>query len=121
MQSREEPTGPVKTKAILIDAASMTVLWMNEAALQDLSEYDAASVAGVPVAEGVPLSDILGAPEALRAVAETGVPQHLRANLVSTSRGSMVIVASVYRLPDGNLLLLIENAWQFGRGKPERR
>jgi hypothetical protein len=121
MHSRDDATSPVKTKAILIDAASMTVLWMNEAALQDLPESESASAAGIPVAEGVPLADILGAPEALRAAAETGLPQHMSTSLVSTSRGGVAIVASAYRLPDGNLLLLMEHTWQPGRGKAERR
>lgn len=108
----EEPNAPVRAKAVLIDPESMTVLWMNEAAAQDHSGGSACSVVGTSVAEAVPLADTLGIPEALCKTAETGEAQHLRADLVSTSRGSVLIVASVYRLPDGRLLLLMEHGWQ---------
>jgi len=109
--STEDQTAPVQTKAVLIEPVSMTVLWMNESAAQDFADGNQ-PVAGVPVAQAVPLSEILAVPESLRVVAETGVSQRMKANLVTTTQGSLAIVASVYRLPDGKLLLLIENAWQ---------
>jgi hypothetical protein len=45
----------------------------------------------------------------------TGSAQHLRADLVSTSKGSMALAASVYALPDGTVLVLMENSWRSGR------
>jgi hypothetical protein len=99
-------------KAVLIDPASMTAVWMNEAAAQDLADADRESVPGLPIDQAVPLAQILGVPEALRAAADTGAAQSLQASLVSTAQGSVAIVASVYCLPDGNLLLLMEHAWR---------
>ena len=94
----------------------MTVVWMNEPASQDFAEGNQPA-AGVPVADAVPLSEVLGIPEALRIVAETGVSRRMKANLVSTAKGSLAILASVSRLPDGKLLLLIENAWQVSKDR----
>jgi len=113
----DEDSVPVNAKAVLIDPDSMTVLWMNESALQDCPDLVSESVAGTPVDQAVPMAEILGLPQALHAVAATGVPGHLHTNLVSTAKGSMEIVSSIYRLPDGTLLLLTEHAWQAGRGR----
>jgi hypothetical protein len=119
VQSADERNDPVKAKAVLVDPQSMTVLWMNESAAQDYSDGESGSQAGVPLDQAVPMAEDLGAPEALRIVADTGVAQHLRTDLVSTSKGSLAIVTSVYRLPDGKLLMLTENAWQPGHGKAD--
>lgn len=108
---------PVKAKAVLIDPTSMTVLWMNESARQDITVVGSDSVAGTTVDQAIPMAEMLGLPEALRAVADTGVGQHLRANLVSTTKGSVAIVTSVYRLPGAMLLVLTENAWQPAHGE----
>lgn len=116
MQSPDEQDIPVKAKAVLIDPQSMTVVWMNESAAQDLSD-GGLSVPGVTIEEALPLGETLGVPAALQSVAETGVVRHLRTNLVSTSKGSMTIATSVYRLPDGMVLVLTENAWQPLRSK----
>ena len=112
MQNVNEQNPAVRVKAVLIDPASMTAVWMNEAAAQDLADADRESVSGLPIDQAVPLAQILGVPEALRAAADTGAAQSLQASLVSTAQGSVAIVASVYCLPDGNLLLLMEHAWQ---------
>ncbi len=112
---------PVKAKAVLIDPQSMTVVWANEAA----SEGDAGEARGMlpgnSIDRLVPMAEALGIPEALRSVAEAGVARHLRADLVSMARGSVAMVVSVYRLPDGMLLVLIENAWQMGERKAGSR
>ena len=118
MKSADTQNTPVKAKAVLIDPGSTTVLWMNEAALQDFAGTDGDSVSGVPIDQAVPLAETLGVPEALSTVARTGVAQHMRTDLVSTSKGSMAIATSVYRLPDGKLLLLMEHAWHVGHEKP---
>ncbi len=88
---------------------------MNEAALQDVLDADHDSVSGLPLDVAVPMAAMLGVPEALQAAAETGAPQHLQADLVSTARGSVAIVTSLYPVPGGNVLLLMEHAWQAGR------
>lgn len=120
MQSADEPNTPVKAKAVLIDPESMTVLWMNESASEDSSERGSVFVPGSPIDQVVPMAKALGVPEALRAVADTGVAKHLRTDLVSTARGSVAIVISIYRMPDGKLLVLTENAWHVKHGKTGR-
>lgn len=116
MPSRDERAAPVRAKAVLIDAESLTVTWMNETAAQDTSDAGGV-VSGLPLDQVVPIAELLGVPEALRAAAETGVPQHLQADLVSTAKGSVLIVASVYPLPDRKLLLLMEHGWQARRSR----
>jgi hypothetical protein len=101
---------PVQAKAVLVDPEAMTVLWMNESAAEGLSAPDSAP--GASIGQALPLAETMGVAEALRMAAETGEAQHLHANLVSTARGSLEIVTSVYRLPDGKLLVLTDNAWQ---------
>jgi hypothetical protein len=105
MKSTDDESTPVKARAALIDPGSMTVLWTNE------------PTADASIDRVVPMSEALGVPKALHAVAETGVAQHLRADLISTNKGSMAVVVSIYRVPDGNLLVLAENAWHFAQGK----
>jgi hypothetical protein len=114
--SADEPNAPVKAKTVLIDPDSMTVLWMNESASQDFSDRGSDAASGIPVEQAVPMAEMMGVPEALRAVADTGVARHLRTDLVSTSKGSLAIATSIYRLPDGKLLMVTENAWQAQHG-----
>lgn len=120
---------PVNVKAVLLEPASMSVVWMNESASED-AEGGASSLAeGMPLAEAMPLAEQLGVPQAVAAVVRSGETQHLRTGLVSTTRGSLVLATSVYLLPDGMVLVLTENAWQTGREpkgdgsahKPHRR
>jgi hypothetical protein len=115
--SAEQPA--VKAKVVLIDPSSMTVVWMNEAALQDLADPGADSLPGTPVARAVPLGDTLGLEEAVRSAADSGRPRHLSTNLVSTVRGSVAIAASVYPVPSGEVLLVMENAYRPTHTKPE--
>jgi len=110
--SGDEQAIPVKAKAVLIDPASLTVVWMNESAAQGLGDPHGHATGDVPLESVVPMAESLGVPEAVRAVADTGVARHLQTKLVSTTRGSVTIVMSMYRLPDGPVLLVIENAWQ---------
>ena len=117
MQSPDEQDVPVKAKAVLIDPRSMTVVWRNEAAAEGLSDAGS-SAPTVTIEQALPLGETLGVPEALQSVAETGIARHLRTNLVSTSQGSMAIATSIYRLPDGMVLVLTENAWQPLHSKP---
>jgi len=117
---KEESTVNVKAKAILADSASLTVLWMNESALEDLPGGAGKSCLGLPLEKAVPASKLLGIPEAAASAAETGEPRHLRTNLISTARGTMFLAASVYPLPDGKLLLLLEKSWQAEKREKRR-
>lgn len=102
-------TVPVKAKVVLIDPSSMTVVWMNEPARADLPQPVPADLASVPVDRLVPNEAV---PDALRAVAGTGEAMHVSTDLVSTVRGSVAVATSIYRLPDGLLLMVTENAFQ---------
>ena len=110
----DEQNTPVRAKAVLIDPGSMTIMWMNESASHDLADEGSDAPAAASIAQMAPAA---GLPDALRAVADTGVTQHLRADLVSTYQGSMAVVASIYRVPDGKLLVLVENTWKPGHRK----
>lgn len=117
MRSVDETNPPVKTRATLIDPNSMRVLWMNESASEALSDRGSDPALGARIDQVAPMAEALGVPEALRAVADTGVARHLQTDLVSTARGSVTIAISIYRLPDGKLLVLTENSWHAGLGK----
>jgi hypothetical protein len=54
------------------------------------------------------MAKIMGIPEALAEVSKNGGPKHLRSSLISSKKGGLSTVASIYRLPDGKLLLLME-------------
>lgn len=115
MSSADGPDIPVKAKAVLIDPQSMTVVWINESAAQDLAGL-ADHVRGRSIEEVLPMTGAVGVPEAVRDVAATGAARHLRTGLVSTAKGGLAIATSIYRLPDGNVLVLTENAFE-----PRRR
>lgn len=125
MRSEDEKDIAVRAKVALIDPASMTVVWSNASDTPNQPEQGEMTAAGAAVEQVVPMAAALGVPEALRRVAEIGLPQHLRADLFSTSRGSMALTASIYRLPDGKLLVLTEHTWyvkhETGEGSTPRR
>lgn len=83
-------------------------------------------VAGEATIEAlVPMAESLGVREVPRSVADTGVARHLQTKLVSTAQGSVTVVISMYRLPHGQVLLVMENAWQpatkRGGGRPNQK
>ena len=126
MSESGQQAAPVKTKAVLVDPASMRVVWMNEAAEADVPDLDASAAGGLPVATAVPMAEMMGVTAVLSEVATDGEPRHLQTRLVATSKGGLAIVTSVYRLPDGKLLLLTDNAFQLAErassgGVPRRR
>lgn len=108
---------PVEARVFILDPSTLTVTWMNEAA-RDAMPGAGPSQVGSPVASVVPLADVLGLVEAVESVARDGIARHLSADLVSTAKGSVALVASVYRLPAGSVLLVTENAWQPGVRSP---
>lgn len=87
---------------------------MNEAASAAVADRLDEPDGELSVDDAVPMAAALGVAEALRSVAESGVAQHLQADIVSTSKGAMALVVSLYRMPDGNVLALAENTWQMG-------
>lgn len=99
--------GPVDARAMLVDPVSLGVVWMNESAARSVPPGEDATLATV-----VPLAEELGVPEAVRVVADTGEPRHLHTSLVSTHRGGMAVVISIYRLPDGHVLVITDRTWQ---------
>lgn len=113
MQGSEEQSGPVRAKVALVDPATMSVVWMNEAASADLP--DPGSVPGAPIDDALPMTGAVGVPDAVRSVAACGQAVSLHTKLVSTTKGSLTIATSVYRLPDSMVLVVTENAWQSGR------
>lgn len=119
----EEPLA-VRTKAIQVDPATSRIVWMNESAEQGAAPGESEHALGLSLAEVLPMGEGLGLPDAMRHVADSGEPRHLRANLVSSGKGSVAFVISVYRLPDGTILLLAENTYQLSRpaeaGVPRR-
>ena len=104
------PVPAVRTKAVMIDPADMSIVWLNEAASDALPAGCAAEEA--TIAQIVPRAVESGLPEALAEVARTSQARHVQTGLVSTGAGSVAIVTSVYALPHGMLLMLTENAWQ---------
>lgn len=102
---------PVSVKAAIVDPAGMTVPWMNEAAAESLLDHETGFVAGMSADALVPMTATEQLPAALQRAAESREPQHLRVDLVSTGRGSVTISTSVYPIPGGDLLVLVDNAW----------
>lgn len=112
---------PVKARAFVVEPAGMAVTWMNEAALRDLPASASAEgqlpEGGLPVETAIPLAPVLGLVDALRDVASTGQARHLCTSLVPMSRGSFLMSASLYALPDGKLLIVMEETWQASKGE----
>ena len=115
MECGDQITVPVNSKAVLIEPGSFTVVWMNESASRDCPDIDFGAGAGVPIEKAVPMAGVLGVMEAPKAVKETGVARHLHADVKRTGKGSMELAASIYRLPSGELLLLMEDTWKVER------
>lgn len=105
----------MKAKAYLIDPKTGSIIWMNESARRDRPDIDPYKEGGPQIEKTVHMARELGIMEALSLVAETGETQHLHAGVIHMRRGTLEIAASLYPLPDGKLLLLIENAWQMKR------
>ncbi|MBN2248560.1 MAG: PAS domain-containing protein [Coriobacteriia bacterium] len=110
MVAGEERDTPVRAKAFVIDPGAMTVLWVNEAAAEAAS-VGTRVIVGEAVERAVPLAEQLAIVPAIERVAATGEPYHVHADVIPTRRGSMVLAVSVYRLPEGDVLILVENVW----------
>lgn len=99
---------PVDVKAALVDPETLTVLWLNESAAQTVRDAGHDPDTRLPLSDVVPMADALHVPEAVREASSTGTPQHMRADLVGVTQPSIAIIASLYRMPDGNVLILTD-------------
>ena len=97
-QAPDHENSPVKAQVALLAPDTLEVMWASE------------SESAAPLERLVPTAAAMGLEGALRDVAATGVARHLRADVVAMSRKSVALVVSIYRLPDGTLLLLTEHA-----------
>jgi hypothetical protein len=89
----------------------MAVLWVNDSA-EDKAARAAASHEPPSLEDAIPLAQTIGVREAIGEALSSGAPQHLHADLVSTSKGAMALAVSVYLLPGGLALVLAENTWR---------
>ncbi|MBF4509697.1 MAG: hypothetical protein ISP10_04340 [Aeromicrobium sp.] len=108
-------SGPARVKALLVDPVEMRVVWMNDAATQALRARGIAPAVPLPVETAMSVTEAPEVHAVLERVAATGASLDVRVDVVSTRRGSMEVVVSADRLPDGTVLVLVENAWRFGR------
>ncbi len=115
MPIADEASTAVRARAMLVDPDSLKVLWTNDPAAGAAAGGVGGPSSAISLALALPMAATMGVPEALRLVAATGAPQHLRADVVATTRGSASLVVSIYRLPDGRILLLAEDTWQARR------
>lgn len=111
MTHANENVAPVKARVVVVDSATWTVVWANEAVADAFP--DSVVPAGTLIEQVLPLAVEMGVPGALRTVAMSGEARHFQTELVSTGRGNVTMVTSVYRLPDGSVLVVTENAWQW--------
>ena len=108
-----------RTRAVLVDPTTMIVTWLNDAAAQTPAGLGGDVGPGVPVERVVPMVEGLGVAEAIREVATTGSSRTLRADLISGPRGSVALVIAIHRIPSGEVLILIENAYVVERSERE--
>lgn len=118
MSDARSDAAPVRVKAAIVDPNGMRVLWMNEAAGESLLDRETGFIAGMPAEAVMPMTGTEQLPVVLKRAAESGEPQHLQVDLVSTGRGSVTISTSVYPIPGGSLLVLVDNAW-LAKQQPE--
>ncbi|MBN1390148.1 MAG: hypothetical protein JXA22_05850 [Candidatus Thermoplasmatota archaeon] len=121
MKAHEDGQRPIKAKAYLIEPEELRVIWMNGSARRDCPDIDPDTIDGIPLDVAVPLARTMGVEHALRAVSDTGTSQNLHTSVITTRKGTLGLAASIYRLPDGKILMLIENAWQIKGRMTDRR
>ncbi|MCE5203299.1 MAG: hypothetical protein LLG24_03680 [Actinomycetia bacterium] len=104
---------PVKAKALLLAADSDRVVWMNEAASESMSRHWRQGERP-SLEEAFSMAGPLGLADAVRQVRATGEAVHAQSRVISTRKGAMVVAASVYRLPDGAVLVVSETTFRMG-------
>lgn len=110
MRRADEPPRPVQARVAIVNPHTLEVAWSNDAA-----DHGRGAPQGRSLEDVVELTASLALPDAVAAVAADGEPRHRAVDLVSTSRGSVQVLASAYRLPDGNVMVVVEKSWQQGR------
>lgn len=102
---------PVRALAVLVNPNTLAVTWANEAVFASIAERGGSAEQVNLLDEAIPTATMVGLGDLVREVAETGAPAHRTTSIVSTVRGSATLVLSVYRLPDGQVLVIAENSW----------
>lgn len=100
----------VHTYLLLVDPSSLTVLWANENVEKRVAERVGDTAVGKQVSVVIPFGDALGIPDLLREVAETGETRTLHSAGFSVVGDKTSTVASIYRLPSGEILVASEYA-----------
>jgi hypothetical protein len=98
----------VHTYLLLVDASSLTVLWANDNVESRVAERAGDTAVGKQVSAVIPFGDALGVPDRLREVAETGEMRELHTAGFSVAGEATSTVASIYRLPSGEILVASE-------------
>ena len=98
----------VHTYLLLIDPASLTILWANDNVEKIITERGGDTAVGKQVSAVIPFGDALGIPDRLREVAETGEMRELHSIGFSVEGEGTKTTASMYRIPSGELLLASE-------------
>lgn len=110
MTPAEKPAR-VNASAAIVEPDTLALVWSSEPLPEDAG-------AQPTLGDAMPLAEQIGAAAAIADALADGEPRHLATDVVSTNRGSMALVVSVYPLPDGRALLLSENTWRSGRKTP---
>ncbi len=100
----------VHTYLLLIDPASLTVLWANDNVEKRIAERAGDTAVGKQLSAVIPFSDELGVPDRVREVAETGETSELHTAGFSVEGERTSTAASIYRLPSGEVLVASEYA-----------
>lgn len=98
----------VHTYLLLVDPSSLTVLWANDNVENRVAERAGDTAVGKQISEVIPFGDALGIPQKLREVAETGETCELHTAGFSVAGDKTSTVASIYRLPSGDILVASE-------------
>lgn len=106
---------PVKAKAYLIDPGPMKVLWMNGSASKGLKAAEGIQIENIGIEAAIPMAKFMGLSEAISEVYRTGVPQHIRSSMISSRKGNISTVVSIYRMPDDRILILMDVEWKGRR------
>ncbi len=105
MVERIEATPPVPVAMAILNPPALAFQWANEYAYQMFARFTDEEIAGHPITEFLPIQSSPEIERALNNTTDTGEPAHLKGEIVGPE-GVMPIYTSIYRLPDGNLLIV---------------
>lgn len=98
----------VHSYLLLIDPSSLVVLWANENVDDRVTERGGDTAVGQQLAAVIPFADELGVPDLVREVSVSGETRELHTVGFSVAGESTTTVASIYRLPSGDILVASE-------------